>query len=83
MTLFLANGATPIAASDARLTIHLLSGEIIPPADAQAIQRICALLSYNKSRILCVLRYYVDVYDFLYTILIFHINGLIDEFRRQ
>jgi hypothetical protein len=83
MTLFLANGATPIAASDARLMIHLISGEIIPPGDAQAIQRICALLSYNKSRILCILRVYVEIYDFLYTILIFHINGLIDEFRRQ
>jgi hypothetical protein len=83
MTLFLANGATPIAASDARLMIHLISGEIILPGDAQAIQRICVLLSYNKPRILCVLLYYVDIYNFLYTIPIFHINGLIDEFRRQ
>jgi hypothetical protein len=81
MTLFPANGAAPIAASDARLIIHLLAGEIIPPGNAQSIQRIFALLSYNKPRILYLFRYYVDIYDFLYTILIFHINGLIDEFR--
>ena len=83
MILFLANGATSLAASGGKLIILSLSGEIISPGDVRAIQRKCALSSYNNAHILGLLRYYMDSGDILYTILIFHINGLTHDFRRQ